>query len=516
MNKDNAPKKRRNCDKLHKDRLLIFLISLSLSLLAVFLYAKVGGYEFIELDDAQYVLNNTQVRQGLSMDGLFWAFSSLTRSNWHPLTWLSHMLDVSLFGMDAGLHHLMSVWFHSLSAAFLFLALRRMTGSIGKSAFVAALFAVHPLHVESVAWVAERKDVLSGLFFMLVLLSYERYVRRPGFCAYLAVALFLALGLMAKSMLVTAPLVLLILDIWPLGRTKIAEPEGNSYGNPVPWRRLFLEKVPLFGISIAAALVTLLAQKQSLGNLDILPLSTRAANAALSYVAYLFKLFWPVSLAIPYPYTAFTVSWWNVAGSALLLIALSYVVVRNARNRPYLAVGWLWYLVMLLPVIGLVQVGRQAMADRYTYLPLLGPFIMVTWYAAEAGSVRRIVSQWIYFTGTAMILAALCAATFVQLGYWSNGVRLFSHTLAVTSENADAHKALASALSRRGKYQEAIGHFSAALQIWPDDAETHRNMGLTFAASGQPSEGLAHFREALRINPSDKVALSCLRYYETK
>ncbi len=489
------------------------LVSLSLVLLIALLYFRVGGYEFIELDDNQYVANNAQVRQGVTWEGLSWALSSLSRSNWHPVTWLSHMLDVDLFGMDAGRHHLVNVLLHAFSAVLLFLVLRAMTTATWRSGFVAALFAVHPLHVESVAWIAERKDVLSGLFFMLTLLAYARYVRRPAVSSYLVLAALFLLGLMSKPMLVTMPFLLLLLDIWPLQRTAVSGGSLNSGVRALSWRRLAAEKIPLLVLSIASAVITLIAQQKAMGLFDVLPLSTRAANAAISYVRYLVKMVWPANLAIPYPYAADREPWWVIAAAVVILVSVSLLVVRQIKSRPYLATGWLWYLIMLAPVSGLIQVGRQAMADRYTYLPLIGPFIAITWFMAETGHERTLVRKGVLPLMAIGVLAAFFAVSFVQLSYWQNGVSLFSHTLAVTSGNADAHKFFAIALSRRGQYEDAIRHFSSALNLRPDDAETQRNMGLTLVAMGRRTDAVAHFREAVRIAPDDKLARSFLQVY---
>jgi tetratricopeptide (TPR) repeat protein len=479
---------------------------------------KVGGHEFLEFDDYSYVMVNSHVQQGLTLDGLRWAFSTFARGNWHPLTWLSHMLDVSLFGMNAGYHHMVNVLFHCLSTALLFLLFSAMTGKLWRSAFIAALFGVHPLHVESVAWVAERKDVLSGFFFMLTLLAYAGYARRACLRRYLLVVLFFALGLMAKPMLVTLPFVLLVLDVWPLGRTSIAGPADGRAGSPLAWRRLLLEKVPLAGLSILSSIVTYAAQQEgsAVATFENLPFTTRAANAVVSYVVYLEKMFWPSSLAVYYPHPGDAIRWWQIAGAALLILFVSYIVLKQLRHRPFLAVGWSWYIVMLLPVIGLIQVGGQAMADRYTYLPLIGPFVMVTYLAVEAvpGIWRfRIVA--LRAAATA-VLAILCYLSFVQAGYWSNGVTLFTHALAVTSRNALAETSLGCALNHQGRNEEAIAHFQSALQIKPDDPQTHRDFGLTLASSGRLDEAIAQFREALELNPDDKLTLSFLEFYSSR
>ncbi|HAM50628.1 MAG TPA: hypothetical protein DCP92_08025 [Nitrospiraceae bacterium] len=334
---------------------------------------------------------NSYVQQGLTLDGLRRAFSTFTRANWHPLTWLSHMLDVSLFGMDAGWHHLVNVFLHSFSTALLFVDFYSMTGALWKSAFIAALFRTHPLHVESIAWVAERKDVLSGFFFMLTLLAYAQYARLPNLWRYLVVLVLFALGLMAKPMLVTEPFVLLMSDVWPLQRIVLAKPTDGSKSLLAPWGRILLEKAPLVGLSMVSSIITYIAQQQggAVSTFEALPFTTRVANAIISFVTYLWKMFWPSSLAVYYPYPESTMLWWKVAGAALVLLTLSYIVLRQSRQRPFLAVGWFWYLIMLIPVIGLIQVGGQAMADRYTYLPSIGLFIMIAWSAGGGGADNR-------------------------------------------------------------------------------------------------------------------------------
>lgn len=493
-----------------KIRRKIVLIASILGVFTALLYAKVCHCEFIIFDDHEYILMNYHVQQGLTWDSLAWAFTSLSRSNWHPLTWISHMLDVSLFGFAPMCHHLVNVFFHALSTALLFVALFRMTGNLWRSAFVAALFGVHPLHVESVAWVAERKDVLSGFFFMLILLIYERYARRPGTRNYLALLFLFSLGLMAKPMLVTVPLILLLLDVWPLGRTKIIQPADGSAWNPIALRLLFFEKAPLLILALLSSIITLAAQRQIISSFEVLPLTVRISNALLSYVAYLAKMFWPSSLAVYYAYPA-AVPIGKTLGAEALLLIISIVVLLQLRRRPFLFVGWFWYLIMLLPVIGLVQVGGQAMADRYTYLPLIGPFLMLLWLVPDR------VSEWFRRTrGAAIIplaiLAVLSAVTFLQLDHWGNGVALFKHALQVTPENAEGYKGLGIALNMEGRNEEALPQLLTALRLRYNDAETHVALGYVYSELGLLNEAIVHFKEAQKITPGDVVVTSSLQY----
>lgn len=451
------------------------------------MYARVWQHGFVNLDDAQYVSDNPAVSGGLSARGLSWAFTTPHAGNWHPLTWLSHMLDVELYGMNAGPHHLTSLLLHVASALLLFGLLHRMTGALFRSAFVAALFALHPLHVESVAWVAERKDVLSTLFFLLTIRAYLAYVRRPRPSRYALVLVLFALGLMAKPMLVTLPFVLLLLDYWPLGRA--------------PSRRLVVEKLPLLALALASSVVTFLVQQQAgaVKGLDALPFDHRLANAVMAYAAYIGKMLWPVQLAAIYPYPA-SRSAWLVAAAAAGLIAVTVLTLRAARRHPYLPVGWLWYLGTLMPVIGLVQVGSQPMADRYTYVPLIGLFLIVAW------GMPDLLARWPHrdlalgvAAGSVILGCALAARA--QVRHWRNSVALWQHALEVTTENPRAHNNLGHALAREGRGREAIGYYTEAVRIKPDYAEAHNNIGYALADQGRVREAIAHYSEALRVLP---------------
>ena len=462
-----------------------------LLLLAVaVVYWRVTDCEFIGFDDGQYVVENPHVHAGLSAQSVTWAFTTTAASNWVPLTWLSYMLDYELYGLNPRGYHLTNLLLHLASSALLLLVLWRTTGARGCSAFVAALFALHPLHVESVAWVAERKDVLCGFFFMLTLWAYTRYAERDFTLGrYGLVLLFLGLGLMAKPMLVTVPAVLLLLDFWPLGRFERTR-----------LRTLLLEKVPLLLLAVCAAVPTWLIQASSsaTGLVENLGLDLRVGNALLAYVHYIVHFFWPRGLAVFYPHPGADVSiGWAIA-AGLLLLGVSVLVLRSTPRRPYLALGWLWYLGMLVPVIGLVQVGEQAMADRYTYLPMIGLTIAVAWGAPD------LLERWrprpeLVAAATGLVLVTLASLTWVQIGYWRNSVTLFEHALRVTQDNHLAHTNLGVALTERGEHERAIHHYEQALRIKPDYVAAHFNLAVTLVRQDRRAEAIRHYARALHI-----------------
>lgn len=449
-----------------------------LALLTLAAYLPVLANGFIRFDDPLYVTRNAWVKAGLTWDGFVWALTANVASNWHPLTLLSHMLDCELFGMDPLGHHLTSLLLHTASAVLLFEALRRMTGSVWRSAAVAALFALHPTHVESVAWVAERKDVLSGFFWMLTLLAWERYVREPSPKRYAAVALFLAAGLLSKPMVVTLPFVLLLLDVWPLRRG-------------IPWKIRVKEKLPLFALVAASCLVTVIAQSGAIGMASRFPMKLRLANAVLSYVAYLGKTLLPTKLAVFYPMPAEFPAW-KVAGAALLLAALTVLAFKAGR---YAAVGWLWFLGTLVPVIGIVQVGGQSMADRYTYIPTIGLFLIAAW-----GWPRR--AGWVL----APVLLALAIGTRLQIRHWEDSETLFRHAAAVTERNFIAHLNLAQIHAERDDYGDrgrALEHFRITLSIRPTMWQAQASLGNALRRWGRPDKALPHLRNAVRLRPKD-------------
>jgi tetratricopeptide (TPR) repeat protein len=479
--------------RFSRDAVVALVVSVVLAGLTVLVYCPCFDHPFIKLDDQDYVTQNAHVQAGLTAEGVRWAFTTFACGNWHPLTWLSLQLDATLFGgRNAGGFHLTNVLLHAASAALLFLVLARMTGAVWRPALVAALFALHPLHVESVAWVAERKDVLSTLFWVLTLAAYLAYVRRPGVGRYLLVALALGLGLLAKPMLVTLPFVLLLLDYWPLRRWPPA----------VPFHRLLLEKVPLLALVLASCVLTAVAQSrfQAVRSFASYPLDVRVANALLAYVSYLGKALWPAHLAVYYPHPGAAVPVVQVVGAGLLLAALTALALALGRRRPYLAVGWLWYLGTLVPVIGLVQVGDQALADRYTYVPLIGLFLMLTWGAADLVEVLNLSGLWAA-GAAAVVLAACVALTWTQLGYWKSDLDLWEHALAVTGPNLMAHCHLAECLHERGKIEAARKEYERAVAVAPGRAEPHNALGNELRDLGRSEEAAAEYRTALRLDP---------------
>ena len=440
-----------------------------LALLTLAVYLPVLAHGFIRFDDPYYVTRNPGVQAGLTWEGIAWALTANVASNWHPLTLLSHMLDCELFGMDPMGHHLTSLLLHTASVVLLFEVLRRMTGSVWRSAAVAALFAIHPTHVESVAWIAERKDVLSGFFWMLTLLAWERYVRQPSRKRYAAVALALAAGLLSKPMVVTLPFVLLLLDVWPFERKIRVK-----------------EKLPLFALAAASCVVTVIAQSGAIGMASRFPMNLRLANAVLSYVKYLGKTLVPTRLAVFYPMPAEFPAW-KVAGAALLLVLLTVLALRAPR---YVTVGWLWFLGTLVPVIGIVQVGGQAMADRYLYLPSIGLFLIAVW-----GFPRK--AFWI------PVLLALAITTRLQLRHWQDSESLFRHAAAVTEGNFIAHLHLAQIHADRGERGPALEHFRTTLEIRPGMWQAQASLGNTLRRWGRPDKALPHLRNAVRLRPHD-------------
>jgi Flp pilus assembly protein TadD len=475
------------------------------------LFEPVRNHTFLIYDDDRYVTENPPVKSGLTLKGVIWAFTTMHAANWHPLAWLSHMLDCQLYGLDPSGHHLTNLVFHIASALLLLFVLERMTGSLWRSSFVAALFALHPLHVESVAWVAERKDVLSSFFWMLTMWTYVRYVERPGLNRYLWVLLSFGLGLLSKPMLVTLPFVLLLLDYWPLRRFQFAQSTKNpklSPSKPIHsnHRRslifsLIREKVPFFILSGVSSILTIIAQQKigAVAPLEIYRVDIRIANALISYVRYIEKMIWPHKLAVFYPHPV-TLPLWEVIGSGLLLAGVSVLVIWAARKRPYHGVGWFWYLGTLVPVIGLVQVGAQAMADRYTYIPLIGLFVMIAWGVPERLAEWR-YRKIIFSTSAGVVLLILMIVTRLQVNHWQNDITLFKHSLAVTSDNFVLHNNLGIVLARQGKTEEAIAHHTEALRISPYNANIHCNLGVAFAEQGKIQEAIAHYAEALRIEP---------------
>ncbi|MES0397510.1 MAG: tetratricopeptide repeat protein [Syntrophobacteria bacterium] len=492
----------------------IWLILITAVLLV---YWQVGDHEFINYDDNAYITDNAQVQKGLTSEGIIWAFTTSHTGNWHPLTWISHMLDCELYGLNPKGHHLTNVLFHTANAILLFVVLRWMTGAIWRSGLVAALFALHPLHVESVAWAAERKDVLSTFFWMLTMVAYVHYVNRPGGKRYLLVLITFSLGLMAKPMLVTLPFVLLLLDYWPLNRFKPRAVTGSVEDQPLGFRssgddkspilKAVMEKTPLFLMSLFSCVVTVMAQQEAgaISTLEIVPFKLRIANGLVSVVAYMGKMIWPQDLAVFYPHPVSDLQIWKPVVAGLFLLILSTVALWVAQRCRYVLVGWLWYLGTLVPVIGLVQVGEQAMADRYTYVPLIGLFIVVVWGFADLVKGWR-SRRWVVSVSAAVMVLALMAGSWLQVTHWKNSVRLFKHALDATSNNYVAHYTLGNALALQGNLTGSVSHYNKALQIHPNFAEAHNNLGNALALQGNLTGAISHYNKALQINPDHAEA----------
>jgi protein O-mannosyl-transferase len=488
--------------KSARDRWTVLAIVVSLGALTWLVFGQTFHFDFINFDDGSYVVKNPQVNRGLTNEGVIWAFTHFHSGNWHPLTWLSHMLDCQLFGLNAGPHHLVNVSIHAATAILLFLVLRDMTGFIWRSAFVAAIFAIHPLRVESVAWVAERKDLLCGLFFVLTLGAYVKYARRPSAGRYLLVLILFALGLMAKPMLVTLPVILLLLDSWPLNRLA---PSRDSSTVDVPTsRKLILEKLPLLALAAASSVVTLFAQKVALQPLTNISIPIRIGNAVISTVVYLRQFFWPFQLAAHYPFAPSQVVTERVLIAAGVLAAIFVTVIVLRRHR-YLVTGWLWYLVMLGPVIGILQVGNQAHADRYTYLPQIGIAVLLTWTVAD------LLARWKgrgFFLGPLAIavIALLSWNARTQALYWKNSESLWAYTLSVTPNNAIAEENLAATLQEQGRTFEAIPHLEKAVRLDPYDGSVHSLLGVTLLDAGDASGSLSELQTAIQLDPHDPDA----------
>jgi protein O-mannosyl-transferase len=472
---------------------------------------QVRNFDFVKYDDGLYIYENPHVLNGLTEDGVIWAFTTNHSANWHPLTWLSLMLDCQLFGANPGWMHLMNLILHLANTLLLFAVFRKMTGALWQSAFVAAAFAIHPMHVESVAWIAERKDVLSTLFLLLTLAAYVSYVRRPGLVRYVLTVLLFASGLLAKPMLVTLPFLLLLLDYWPLGRfdshqTIKASSRQKRQSSPAPDKRRILyraiiEKIPFIAFSVVSSVITFLVQRSggAMVGIDVLPLKLKFANAFLSYARYISKMFWPQNLAVFYPFDVRTIQSWQVVLCALLMIVVSVLAIRFGRKQRYLPVGWFWFVGTLIPVIGLVQVGGQSLADRYTYISYIGLFIMIAWGLPE------LLSKWpqrknALGLSMVIVLTTLGICTHQQVSFWNNSFTLFSHAIEVTQNNYVAHDSIGVAYNSLGRYQDAIESYKQAIKIKPDYADAHYNLGVAYLEMGDKNSALAEFNILKSLN----------------
>jgi len=483
------------------------LILLALGAIAFGIYAQVIGHQFITLDDPTYIQENPLVNHGITRAALAWAFTTFHATNWHPLTWISHMIDCQLFGTNAGLHLLINALIHVANTLLVFRLLLRTTHARWPSALVAALFALHPLHVESVAWASERKDTLSAFFGLLSLIAYTRYAEAPSITRYASVAITLALGLLAKPMLVTWPFVMLLLDYWPLarfpgqGRDQRLRGASHSEAATAASRPVW-EKLPLFALAAASAVITFVAQSSggAVRTFADAPVALRLSNALVSYAKYLLLTFWPKDLAVYYPFPPAGIPNWQIIGAAFLLIGTTALCLFQRRTRPYLIVGWLWFLGTLVPVIGFVQVGGQTMADRYFYIPSIGLFIALVFGLADIAKTRRVASALSAATA-GVVLLVLAVLTNAQIQRWKDSFTLFEHALAVTPPNLRIENSLGLAMGASGRYDEAAAHFEKTLQIDPNFYDGLVGMGVTRALQGQLPEATQYFQAAIRSQP---------------
>ena len=486
----------------------------SIVLLTIFVFAPVLGFDFVNFDDPVYVLDNPIIADGLTWSGVKHAFTMIQAGYWIPVTWLSHMADVELFGFAPGLHHLVNVVLHVLTTLLLYGLVVRMTGAHARAAFVAAVFAIHPLRVESVAWVAERKDILSTMFWMLAVFAYAEYAAKPSRGRYLTVVGLFVVGLLAKPMVLTLPIVLLLLDVWPLGRLRV---RGADWFASPP-RYVLLEKIPLLAIAILAAVVTIWAQQVggAVKGFDLFPLSQRIANALVSYVAYLGMLVWPVNLAVFYPNVPVPI--WQVVAAVAVLVLITWFAVRTLPRYPYLAVGWFWYVITLLPVIGIIQAGLQSRADRFLYVPHIGLSLAVAWGVSDLLRGRRIRAALPAIAGLIIFVFASAAQMYVLT--WQNSETMWRRALAVTTDNYMAHHNLGVVLAGHGQDELARAELKEALRIWPEFAEAHNTMGNLQARAQDDDAAIAHYREALRLAPyfsaaHNNLGLALVRRGET-
>jgi Flp pilus assembly protein TadD len=483
----------------NSDKSWSLLICLALAFATAAVFWQVYAYDFVNFDDPTYIYENPNIQSGITLKAIKWAFTTDRTGYWHPLTWLSFMLDYQLFKGWAGGYHLVNVLFHIINTLLLFYVLMRMTGAVWPSAFVAAAFALHPLHVESVVWISERKDVLGVFFWLLATWAYIRFVNRPKIIDYLLVIIFLALGLMAKPMLVTLPFALLLLDYWPLERL------SSKYGNTGLKRSFFyllIEKVPLFAIVLASCIATFIAQRVTgaMRTTEEYGFPVRLANAFISYAKYIEKMIWPVKLTFFYPHPGLNVSVLYAVISAVLLLVVTILILRFAKKRKYLVTGWFWYLGTLIPVIGIVQVGMQAYADRYSYITLTGLFVIIAWGVWELFAKFR-YKKIVLIHLALLTIAAMSICTWFQIHYWQNSLVLFQHALDVDADNYIAHGYMTQPLLDQGRIDEAIWHNSQALRIKPDYIDALNGMGVALHEAGRMDEAVVYYKKAIEIDP---------------
>ena len=493
-------------ENIHKEsgleRHCVVLIYILLSVAILLVYWQVQYFGFIDFDDNMYVIENPHVQSGLSYHGLIWAFTTTHITNWHPLTWLSLMFDYDLYRLNPSGYHWTNIIFHIANTLLLFFVFNRMSGETWKSALVAFLFAVHPINVESVAWIAERKNVLSTSFWTLTMLTYVLYVESPILKRYLLVMLSFTMGLLVKPMLVTLPFVLLLLDYWPLNRFPSAM-QGNRNG--IQWSEISLlirEKLPLLVLAGVSSIVTVYAARSgsAIKSLDTFPLDVRITNAFVSYAMYLKKMVWPQNLAIFYPHEGM-ISLWKIVAACLIISGFTIFVLFMSRRYRYLPVGWFWYLGTLMPVIGLIQVGYHAMADRYAYVPLIGIFVIISWGVSDIFS-RLFARRILLILLVATVVSVSIVASWQQVQYWQNSMTIFQHALNVTKNNYQAHQGVGNVLLCRGNLDGAIAHYMEALRFKPDHAEVRNNLGMALMYRGRFEEAMNQYLEALRIKPN--------------
>ena len=523
------PPSRGPMDGKHRNFVLVACICLALATLA--LYSRAVHNPFMHVDDQSYVTENLHVQAGVAWQTLAWALTATEAENWHPLTWISHALDYQLYGLNPAGHHATNIVLHALNAVLLFLVLFRATGAGGRSLLVAALFALHPLNVESVAWIAERKNLLSTLFFLLALAAYGWYARKPDLKRYLAVVALFALGLAAKPMVITLPFVLLLLDYWPLERirgwdaaslstlrgaksrqkTRVQEGAAEKVfrAPQFPFSRLVLEKLPFLALCAGSAAITIIAQRtHAIQTFAIYPFAGRIENALYSYAAYIWKTFWPTRLAFLYPYPRDGRSVWLLILAGVFFVAVSVLVWKLRRTRPYLVTGWLWYLGTLVPVIGIVQVGDQAMADRYGYIPLIGIFVMIVWGVADAAD-RRQLSVPLRTAVAGAVLAVLSFLTWRQIAFWRSDYDLWSHTVAVTKHNVVADESLSKALMQLGRPQDAIAGFEEAARLNPRDPFRHVNLAAALVESDHLTDAIFQYESTIKVSSNPTIQARC-------
>lgn len=480
----------------HKKKKLIVYIFLIVITSAVFW--QVYQYEFIDLDDSVYVLNNQHIQSGITSDAIRWSFSTLYAEFWHPVTWFSLMFDYQFYGFNAGGYHLTNIILHILSTLLLFWIFNRMTGEIWKSAFVAAIFALHPLHVESVAWIAKRKDVLSGFFWMLTLCFYVYYTQKPVIKRYLLVVSSFALALMSKPIVVTLPMIMILLDYWPLRRF------ASHKGNRISWQ--IKEKMPFFILSGIFTVLTYIAHHNP--HTENFPPGLRIGRAFVSFVNYIEKTFWPADLAVYYPFSN-QLQIWQVTGAVILMIFISFIIITVRKRHPYLLVGWFWYVITLLPVIGIFQAAPKSFYDHYAYLPTIGITMMLAW-GIPVLFLKKPFRRIILFASAAAIIMLMVALAGKQCGFWKNNLTLFGHALHVTRNNAIAHNFLALELEKQETFDEALYHFDEAIRIIPDYADVYFNKGNVYIKLGQYQKAIAQYQEAIRLKPYYAEAYNCM------